>query len=1460
MATWLPSPGQLDEYEYDDDEEDEKLSKEEDPRVIKELIDLIKKAGGIEELEKQLKLSKEGSSSQTNQLTTQSPISKSLYERVLSKTLKNTPPSRKNSYVSSRNSRGPQSEGLSTTVEKTSTRSETPRGKLSYTTISRNRPAASKTTEDEDEDGSDEDGSDEDDDKGKSRNTTEKSRIEYVDIRRNRNRGSTTAKPEDKKVFNRNQILGEDDETNDESDDETDDEEEETDNTNSSKKSVYTPQYVNIRRSRPSTTEEPEASKYVQLRRGTTESTEATTESSSDRTTSKYKFIRRGSTSTEEPEEESSTARYQTTSSASAATSDDNISTKKYLNFRRGPTTELFSSVSDNTNSSFSSEMPTSKVTETTTPTPRTTEELGSTSQTSTTLTSDTQQEIKKETFNNIPTLLESISSVKDNLNQKKTYNIENTTDTSSSEYHKIPVEMSRNQSKDHSFSIQDHFLNRHVVQLLQNRLLNHRRQRFNSNIPTRQEDKSPDYFPQKRRISTTEKYVEENRSYRPSELADLSSLTAADFSRVSDLDLARATNRRRRPTVTSTISEEASEINTTPSTRKLDSASSFGRRRKLIRGKPDPTKSDDENTSTTKRIRGFSSRSTREPSTTESIFSSSAAFNLLSRNRKVIRRLKTSTPIPSSTHKVEDDLNDDSDFQENRVEDENDDEDPVIEEEENIKLSESNIRENSAINSFGPDPKLRRELVGSGKSYLPEKPVTDQKLSTSSYNVEMSDVDEFSSLIPTEPTIRAEEEFESEQSFGRKRKIIRKLRPISQFNRIEDNKETVKPKIIEARNRFKDDKETLSTEKRLPNTQRLSLYSRRPNILKSTDDENSSTENVISSSSASDEELNDYSDKDDHNSNDHPENHDSVSTTEFISSKYTELNFKKYNRYRRPNEQPNSIRTKSTTIIETEENSPNENRITSPEVVSSTPVYTDIKMTSQEIDDPDTNNELSTSEYAEVEDITTEYSIIMNTTEYEVPNVTETYTIEILPTEFVTIASDSETYMTPEIDTERDEEIRINETIVESNKASTSASLYEITTSGAIVTNDIDNTFVNETFSDSIGPTTLKDGFETPEVSTENSDQTYFETTIIPDTTTEDILPSEKIVGDISSSSTIGSTTQQHRTITLRPIGARPKFVPPRLKDLSIGQTTESVAKPSKAYGGNRLKLTTADDSSINDSSDPDTVPEKNTESRSKLSPKYSTTREIESDDGDDEEEESNIQEPTEDSLLGNKYKKGYNSALRTTENVKNPEVTEDSDIESSSAKSINIFLYKYSTTENLNSEFDDGDDEVEEEISIQEPTEDSILVNKYKKGYNSALRTTDNVKNPEVTEDSHFGRSSTKSINRFLYKYSTTENLNSESDDDDDEESNVQDPSGDRDEEIIEGIEETIPQVSDSAPKSRKPNTPAFAKKNTIRLSNKPFFSKPSTENSKIEESLKDIDTEAIKNRNKSCSQKIG
>ncbi|XP_023290095.1 mucin-17 [Orussus abietinus] len=151
------------------------LDEEEDPRVIKELIDLIKKAGGIEQLEKQLLLQERNSGSHSEKTSpsgrvTPPTISRSLYERVLSRQANRNPGSLLGGSTTSpsaspqeqrqerrQNSRrnfengpgGAQFQGLDDLPEvKSLRRSKKPQ----YVTIERQRPSTRPPEEDEDED------------------------------------------------------------------------------------------------------------------------------------------------------------------------------------------------------------------------------------------------------------------------------------------------------------------------------------------------------------------------------------------------------------------------------------------------------------------------------------------------------------------------------------------------------------------------------------------------------------------------------------------------------------------------------------------------------------------------------------------------------------------------------------------------------------------------------------------------------------------------------------------------------------------------------------------------------------------------------------------------------------------------------------------------------------------------------------------------------------------------------------------------------------------------------------------------------------------------------------------------------------------------------------------------------------------------------------------------------------
>ncbi|XP_025262174.1 mucin-3A isoform X2 [Camponotus floridanus] len=175
---------------------------EEDPRVIKELIDLIRKAGGIEQLEKQL-LFQEKNSGLKSDIANVTPttISRSLYERVLNRQttnkLSNKPvlSSSETSYVN-----GPgraQFEGLDDIPEvKNLRRSQKPQ----YVTIERSKSSVTKDTDNEDEEAEDNTdvASTEEDSVSnplESSSSTQRVTPSYVNIRRTRP-STTTSKTE----------------------------------------------------------------------------------------------------------------------------------------------------------------------------------------------------------------------------------------------------------------------------------------------------------------------------------------------------------------------------------------------------------------------------------------------------------------------------------------------------------------------------------------------------------------------------------------------------------------------------------------------------------------------------------------------------------------------------------------------------------------------------------------------------------------------------------------------------------------------------------------------------------------------------------------------------------------------------------------------------------------------------------------------------------------------------------------------------------------------------------------------------------------------------------------------------------------------------------------------------------------------------------------------------------------
>lgn len=212
---------------------------------------MIKKVGGIEELEKYLKLQEDGTMSVTNSgSTTPATISRSLYEKVLSRASAKANTQSRNSltYSAISRNRGPQNAGLRTEKQNEEEDSEesNKRGRPKYTTITRQRASTEKSVETDDEDEEEQEEVVSKSRQFPSRKTN--NQPEYVTI--NRGRLTTSAEVEEEtgsRTISRGRqrgIPGED-------------KEDEVSGTQS-------PEYVTIRRSRPST-DETTTSKYVIL-------------------------------------------------------------------------------------------------------------------------------------------------------------------------------------------------------------------------------------------------------------------------------------------------------------------------------------------------------------------------------------------------------------------------------------------------------------------------------------------------------------------------------------------------------------------------------------------------------------------------------------------------------------------------------------------------------------------------------------------------------------------------------------------------------------------------------------------------------------------------------------------------------------------------------------------------------------------------------------------------------------------------------------------------------------------------------------------------------------------------------------------------------------------------------------------------------------------------------------------
>nr|XP_012154006.1 PREDICTED: uncharacterized protein LOC100881881 isoform X1 [Megachile rotundata] len=185
------------------------LEDEEDPKVIKELIKLIKKAGGIEQLEKQLLIQDKGSEANSNnENATPAAISRTLYERVLSRQAGKIAGRRE----SANGPGGAQFEGLEEVPEVKNLRRS---HKHQYVTIERTKPATPTPVDEEEAEEKD---SEETADVASSEertvsnpflaDSTQRATPNYVNIRRNRL--STTTSRSENDVEEKNKDSEED--------------------------------------------------------------------------------------------------------------------------------------------------------------------------------------------------------------------------------------------------------------------------------------------------------------------------------------------------------------------------------------------------------------------------------------------------------------------------------------------------------------------------------------------------------------------------------------------------------------------------------------------------------------------------------------------------------------------------------------------------------------------------------------------------------------------------------------------------------------------------------------------------------------------------------------------------------------------------------------------------------------------------------------------------------------------------------------------------------------------------------------------------------------------------------------------------------------------------------------------------------------------------------------------------
>ncbi|CAK1551327.1 unnamed protein product [Leptosia nina] len=295
-TTTTPEPEVSEEEETEEEVEDGADVDAEDPKVIKELIELIKKVGGVEQLEKHLRLSETGVSPDGVVTTTPSNFNKKLYQKVLERARGKSKYGNNIFESVNQNSRsGPQNAGIEPSAEKDKLyRKDRPQ----YVTINRARQASS-TPEPLESLEEDESGSDEVQEPVRSRilesvssvATTSKP-LQYVNIRRARPTtlsDSVDTAPSRNALFERDPLVSVS-ETGGSLD------------ISNSRRTTTTPEYVTIRRSRP-TTEESSTLQYQQSEEVETQETALEREISSPSLQPQYSSIIRTRSTTTAPEE-----------------------------------------------------------------------------------------------------------------------------------------------------------------------------------------------------------------------------------------------------------------------------------------------------------------------------------------------------------------------------------------------------------------------------------------------------------------------------------------------------------------------------------------------------------------------------------------------------------------------------------------------------------------------------------------------------------------------------------------------------------------------------------------------------------------------------------------------------------------------------------------------------------------------------------------------------------------------------------------------------------------------------------------------------------------------------------------------------------------------------------------------------------------------------------------------------